>query len=127
MAAQQRPVHQDDAVADIAVVGDMAVDHEKIVVADGGRCPRPIPPVNGAPLANDVAVADDRPCLLPGIAEILRFMPDHGKGMQDVLFADPGPAADMGAVLHERSFDDRHLGVDECLWKDNDAFCKTGG
>ena len=55
---QQRAAADDDSIADPAVVSDMRVVHEEVVVADDGYLALLASTMNGRTLAKDVPIAD---------------------------------------------------------------------
>ena len=66
VSAQQRAVGDDDVVAQLAIVGDVAAGHEEVVVAHAGDAVFFFRgAVDGDALADDVVVADDHPGVAP--------------------------------------------------------------
>src|SRR5687767_9447552 len=102
-----------------AVVGDVGVRHEVVVVPDD-RLPRPRgrPPVDGRELAERVARSHDEPRRLPVVLQVLRLEPENGMREHPVLLAeDRGPlelrvGADGGASAELHPFADDGVGPD---------------
>src|SRR5690606_8482941 len=105
VAGEGGVVGEHAAVADPAVVGDVHVGQQPVVVADAGAAAAVArAAVDGAELADDVAVADLELGVLAGELLVLRVAADGHVRVDAVVAADPGRAlqravrADGGAV-----------------------------
>jgi hypothetical protein len=75
MAGQLHVVGQDGVVADLAIVGHVHVGHDPVVVAHRVTPPPGCTDVEGAELADRVAVADLQFAGLAGVLLVLRRAP----------------------------------------------------
>ena len=107
VAGEGRAVGHHRARADLAVVRDVHVGHDPVVVADpGDSAPARRPAVEGAVLADDVAVADLEPGRAPVVLLVLGVAADGHEGMEVVVGAEAGRPlhhrvrVDAGAVAH---------------------------
>ena len=81
MPARGGAVAEENPVADEAVVSDVGVCHEDVVVPDRRQAaPAAGSAVHGHALAEDVAVADQQPRMLAAELEILRIRPIDANG-----------------------------------------------
>ena len=97
VAAKRGPVAEDRVVADRAVVGDMGVRHEEIMIADPGHASAARrTPMNGHELAKDVVRPDDQPAPLTAKFQILRDEANGGARKDHGLVADLGPPVHDG-------------------------------
>ena len=88
---QRRGVAEDRVAADVAVVRDVGVGHQQVVVADAGDAAAARgAAMDGHELADDVAVADDDPRRLAAELQILRDQADRGHREDLVAVADLG-------------------------------------
>jgi hypothetical protein len=107
MAPQRGVVRQRGVVVHLAIVRDMAVGHDPVVASDARDATGPLDTqVDGAELANGVAVADVQLGALPRVffvlgngadrveLEDLVVLPDAGLALNDTVRADPGAPAD---------------------------------
>src|SRR4249919_4042673 len=91
MAGQRGVVGKHAVVADVAVVRDVRIGEEPVVVADAGGVATPAgAAVDGAELAEDVAVADGQLDAFARIFLVLRFTADRAVAHEAVVAADPG-------------------------------------
>ena len=122
VSAQQRGVGDDDVVAQLAIVGDVAAGHEEVAVADAGDA---LFLFRGAvdrhALADDVVVADDHLRVGAAVADVLRLAADDDARV-DVVAAADGDVAHQGDVVFQpRSAADPHLGTDDAERADLDV------
>ena len=95
MPPQGGGIGQDDVVADDAVVGDVGIGHEQIVVADAGNAASPLgAAIDGNTLAKDIVVADHQPSFLPAVAQVLWRVAKGGERKNLVALANGRPAID---------------------------------
>ena len=113
MAAQHRAVGEHDVVADGAIVGHVRADHQQAAIADPGDVPGLERPVDGAILAEHVAVADFGGAGMLGHVDVLRHSAQHGAFHHHVVAAQNGArfhghaAGQVTAIAqHDSSFDD---------------------
>src|SRR5579864_261041 len=84
MPAHQAAVGQDATVADRAIVADVAVGHEKVVIADRGPHGMRCAAMDGYLFAKDVEIADFGGSGLIVVFEVLRLFSQHGAGVNHV-------------------------------------------
>ena len=125
MPGQRGAVGKDGLVGDVAVVRDVHVGHDPVVVADAGH-PAALygARIEGAELADGVAVADFQPRRLAGIFLVLRHLaqraeledvvvaPDAGVALDDDMRTDDGVVADLDMRTDDRIGADLHVGAD---------------
>ena len=99
LSPQERPVGQDNAVSQPAVVSNMGVGHEKIARTEHGVLLRFVRSVHCHMFAKDVLIANPQPGWLVFILQILRRFTDDAPGEKLVLRADARKTRqiDMGA------------------------------
>ena len=115
MAAEQNSVDQNHVVKDPAIVSDMTVRHEKIVITDTGDSVFFLgTPIDGDAFAKAIVIADyDFGIgILP--ADVLRVAPDHGIRPEAVVAADRGATND-----HDMAF--QICAIAKCDVRTNDA------
>lgn len=116
MACQGRVVGQNGLVADLAIMGDMHIGHDPVVITDprhpailGGAG------VEGAELADGVAVADLQAGRLAGIFFVLRHAAERGMCMDLVGLTDRGDALDHAVRTYFGVGADANLGANNCV------------
>ena len=93
MPCQHDIVGQDAVVADLHVVSDVAVNHEQVIASDTGDLAADFGAgVDGACLADLVAVADFQAHGAAAVFFVLRIGPDDAVGIKDVLLPNGGVA-----------------------------------
>ena len=126
MPGQHRVVGDDRVVAQTAVVSDVGVDHQQVVVADDRQVVCLQRPVDGDVLADGVARADDHPAGAVGHVYVL------GESAQDGAFEDVVVRAQRGSVLdddvtfQDAPWTDGHVRFDDAQRTDADVgtdFC----
>src|SRR5690606_1054588 len=90
MTGQGRVVDQDGVVADHAVVTDVHIGHQQVVVADA-RLATVLhgAAVNGHAFTNDIVITDLQPGRLPLVLQIGGILADTGELKNAVVAADP--------------------------------------
>ena len=110
VSAQQRGVGDDDVIAQLAIVGDVAAGHEEVVVADAGDAVLLFGgAVDGDALADDVVVADDHLGVGAAVADVLRLAADDHVGIEVVAAAEGDVAHQGDVVFQPRAAADAHL------------------
>src|SRR5437868_12562347 len=107
-------------VADLAIVRDMHVGHDPIVVAD--RCHATIlrrTRIDRAELANSVSVPDFEPRRLAGVFFVLWVAADRGELKDAIVAPDAGSARYVGMRADRRAFTDRHAIFDDRVRSDS--------
>ena len=95
MAGERRVVREDRVVADGAIVRDVHVGHDPVVVADARRAAALAgAAVDGDELADHVAIADDEFAVLAAEFLVLRDRADRGELEDAVVAADARRAFD---------------------------------
>src|SRR5690606_32807453 len=104
MPGQGRVVGEDAAVAHLAVVGDVHVGQQPVVVADAGDAATVAgAAVDGGEFADDVAVADHQFGVLALELLVLRVAADRGRAVDAVVAPDPGRALDAAVGTDARA------------------------
>ena len=118
-------VDEDHAVADPAVMGDVAAGHEETVVAllrqpaaAGGTG------VHGDVFADAVAGADHQPRVLARVFQVLRRLANAGEGIEGRAGADLGVAHDDDMGLEHHPVAQPHAGADVAEGADADALAQ---
>jgi hypothetical protein len=113
-------VAEDGVVADGAVVRDVGVGHQQVVVADAGHAAAARrAAMDGHELADHVAVADHHPRRLAAELQVLRHQADRGHREDFVVVADLGDAvddarrADPAVTADADVLADRHVRPDD--------------
>ncbi len=103
VAGERGGVREDRVAPDEAVVGDVHLGHEQVVRPDAGEPPGPGgPPVDGRPLAEDVAVADLDAAGLSAELEVLRHEPDRAEREEAIVLAHARVALDHHVRVEHR-------------------------
>ena len=117
----------DDAVPEVAVVGDVAARHEQGTVADAGHAaPLHRAPVDGDELAHGVAVPEDDLCGLAAVGEVLRGATDAGLSDDHVLLADLRHAVEDDLGADARPVADADVRTDHGVGTDGDVDAELG-
>ncbi len=143
MAGQQGVIGDNDVIAQLAVVGNMAAGHKEIMTADPGKSILFFRgPIDSDALADDVVIADDDFGIAAAIAYVLGIAADDGPGIDMVVTSDgnvshqgnavfqPGSATDgdvrphdaVGAYFH--FVVDLGPGINSCVFED---ICRHSG
>ena len=89
MSAERRGIAENRVVADVAIVRNVRVGHEHVVVADVGDAAAPFgAAMNRHEFAKHVAIADDQLGRLAVKLQILRDQPDRRERKDLVAVAD---------------------------------------
>ena len=119
VAREGHSVREDGAVPDDAVVCNVRVRHEEVVVADDGRLvPRDGSAMDRAELTEDVPVADHERRRLALVLEVLRRPAERGQLEDPVVLADRRGALDHGMRADGRTRSDRDVGADDRVGAD---------
>ena len=119
VAAEGRAVGDHVAIADAAIVRDMAVHHQEIVIAHPGHhAAAGRARVEGNIFANGIALADDQFARLAAILEILGRRADGGEGKHHVAFAERGAALDRRVRMDFAALADSHARADHAVRTD---------
>src|SRR5690606_19267195 len=118
---------KDRRIADQAVVGDMAIGHDPVVVADPGNAAAlHRAAVDGAELPDDVAVADLEQGRLALVLLVLRILAYRGELEDPVTAADPGRPADHHVRSDPGIVADLDVGADDGVGTDRDIRPELG-
>ncbi len=109
------------------VVGDVAVDHQQVVVADAGD-PASFfgADVDGDGLAESIAAADLKPRWRSLVLLVLRSGAKDRIGEEDVVFADRGLSYDGDAVEQAAALADLDIGTDDAEGPDFHVLADLG-
>jgi len=127
MSGKVRRIGHDDVVAELAIVGDMAIRHDEIAVADHGHADvRRCRAIDRNVFTDRIELAEDDLCDFALVLQVLGFAADRCKLVDAAAFADVGVFLNhcMGADdailpdVHERP----HIGIGTDL----DAFLQEG-
>src|SRR5690606_23360811 len=114
--------------ADDAVVRDMRIGEEPVVVADAGAAAAVAgAAVDGGELADDVAVADLEPDALAAVLLVLRLAADRGMAVEMVVAADAGGAVDAAMRADAGAVADLDIGTDVGEGADRNAITQPRG
>lgn len=95
MAGEHDVVGEDATGADLAIMTDVAIDHEQVAVTDAGDSPAQAgADVNGGAFPEDISAADDELRNFPAEFFILGDATDGAVGMEGIGFADGGVPGD---------------------------------
>src|SRR5690606_26437528 len=107
-------VDQDAVVADHAVVADMDVGHQQVVVADGGLAAvLHGATVDGHALADHVVIANDQAGRLALVLEVRSVLAHRGELEDLVVPADHGRALEHHVRADHGTLADFHIGPDD--------------
>ena len=127
VAGQGGAVGEDDVVADPAVVADVGIDHEQVVVPDAGLHAATVrADVEGGELADRVPVADRQRAVLPAILHVLRHRAHAGELENPVVAADRRAALHYAMRPHARILTDAHVRADHRVRADLYAAVQLG-
>ena len=114
MPAQRRTVGKRRVVADLAIVCNVHVGHDPVVVADAGDA-RVLnrSPIQGAKFADRVVVADRKECRFASVFLVLRG------GTQRIELPDAVAAPDRGRPFDDAVRTDPRTGADAHPWADD--------
>src|SRR5690606_27723068 len=106
-------------IAHDAIMGDVHVRHDPVVVADVGAPPvLDRAPVDRHVLAEGVAVADHERGRLAGVLLVLRGTADRAERMEHVVAADGRPAGDDAVRADRGVRADAHVALDDRVGSD---------
>ncbi|MEJ1971278.1 MAG: hypothetical protein WDM96_01770 [Lacunisphaera sp.] len=106
VAGQRGLRAHDEVVADDAVVRDVRVGQQHVVVAEDGELARLGRAVHADVLAEHVAVADAQAGIAAGVLQIVGLGANAGEGKHLALLADRRPALDVGVVVEDAAVAD---------------------
>src|SRR5690606_25812986 len=100
--------------ADLTIVRDMHICHDPVVITQA-RNPDVLrrTRVNGYELANGIAIADFKRCLLAGVFFVLRVAANRAKPIEHIVFTDGGMAIDDAVLTDNATFSDRDICMDD--------------
>jgi hypothetical protein len=90
----------------------MAVSHEHVARADDGIFCQAIGAVDCYMFAEGISISDAQPRRFTAVFHILRSIPEHTTGMNDVSFAHGQVTGQMDLRTDYTSGAERHVGVD---------------
>lgn len=127
VAGQQRAVDQRHAVADLAIVSDVAVGHQEIPVADGGR-PLLGGPVDRDSFADDVVLTDQGPLPVGRRVEftVLRVQSNAGIGIDQIVGPDGQRPLKPDAANQARSASDSDMALNRAARADDHVVSQLG-
>ena len=125
VAAERRVVGENRAVGDLAIMRNVHVGHDPVVVADtrhanvlrGAE-------VEGAELADRVALADLEPRRLAGVFLVLRHRAERAELEDAVVAADRRVAFDDAVRADARALVDAHVRTNDGVGVDADRFAE---
>lgn len=124
VASNQRAVGQDDVVADLGVMADVAASHKQVVGANGCGFLLGVGAVNGDVFPENVARTDDRLGRLAGVAGILGRITEDASGMEDVGFSQFGLSREVNLGADPTTVANFDFPVDHGARADGDVFAK---
>ena len=127
VAGQGRAVGEDDVVADPAVVPDVGIDHEQVIVPDAGlHATAARADVERRELADRIPVADRQRTVLPAILHVLRNGAHAGELENPVVAADRRAALHHAVRSHARIPAEAHVRADHRVRADLHAAVQFG-
>ena len=124
---EENVIREHDAVADRAVVGNVAPDHEQVVGADRSDSPAlRSAGMDGDVLAEAVAVPDDQLRELTAELQVLRRSTDDGAGIEDVAFPDDRVTHDRDLRVEQAVRTEPHGALDDAVRTDAHALVELG-
>jgi len=133
MTGQGAIVGENDMMADQAIVGDVGVGQEIVMVADDGLATRAGSAIDRAELPEAVGIPDFQMGGLDGVFEILGPLADRGEGEESVAIPNHGGAghADMAgqhiAAAESNPGSDHTVGTDLVVVADLGGWVDEGG
>ena len=122
VSAEHRPVPDNHAVSDYAIVCNVDVAHQVAIAADAGK---PVfffgGPVNGNAFTNDISVTDDDFCFSAAVANVLRGSTQYSARRNDVVLTECDVTKNGHVVNQFCSFSDLRFGTDHTKRADLDA------
>ncbi len=109
MPGNHRVIGEDRIVAHAAIVGNVDIDHQQVVVPDSGRLILLKGPVDGRVFADGISGADHDLSRLVGHVDMLGHAADHGPFEDVVIGAEHRPGLD-----HDPAFQ-LAAGLDYCV------------
>jgi hypothetical protein len=119
MAAQQGVVGNDDVAAEMNIVAEVAAGHEVIVIAHGSGPAGGGGAVDGAELADRIAVSDDDiPRMIRGMCQMLCRGADDGAVANPIIRPEPDGADEDRVRLDHATRADLGGAFDANVWAD---------
>ncbi len=119
VAAQRGRIRHDDVVADLAVMRDVGVSHDEVVIAESGATtPFRCSPIDGNELSNLVVIADFKASGFTRVANILRSQTDRSELVEAVVRADFGFAFDHHVRDQMAACAKFYIGSDDAIGAD---------
>ena len=104
MTSKQSAVGDDNIVAELAIVGNVHVSHQEVVVADAGD---PVffdgAPIDGYTFAEGIPVAYLNASVSTGVTDILRFGSQDNVGIEQIISANGDVSHDGDIVEQTRA------------------------
>lgn len=127
MPGEARGIRHDYMAAQVAVMGDVDVGHHKIMVTDG-RMPaaKLRSSVDGDILTKHIVVADNHPCRLTSIVQMLGGRSDRGEWIKLTALADVGMAFDIDMGHESCMPSNPNMLADNRVGTDNNVLRKIG-
>ena len=126
VSGQCRVVGEHGMVPDCAVVCDMDICHDPVVVAHAGLAGvLHGTPIDGAVFANRIAVSDVQLRGFAGVLLVLRIVADGCELKDVVVLADDAGPLQHHVGLDSRAPADLHIRSDNAVWTDRHVRVKT--
>src|SRR5579863_10117307 len=113
VSCQQGSVRQDDVIAELTVVRDVTVRHEKIIRADDGVFRGRVSAMGGEMFAKHVVSADPQSCRGILVFEVLRRIADDTARVKDIVRADKRRAREVHVGSEATVRAERYVFVDD--------------
>ena len=116
MPAQRSRVRHDDVTPNLAIVRNVRISHDQVVIADA-RASSALhrPAVDGGKLANHVLVANLQPCRFARIGNVLRRQANRSEREESVIRADSSRSFDRDVRNQMAVLAQLHLGPDHAI------------
>src|SRR4030095_11243605 len=127
VAAERGAVGDDVTIAEEAIMGDVALHHQEILIAHPGHHAAGRGPwIERNILADRVAIADQKLARFALIFEIVRHGTDTREGKYHIAFAERGATGNDRVRVNSTAFADPHAGADDAIRTDLDITVDLG-
>lgn len=120
-------VREDTVVSYDAVMGDVCIAEEEVVIANGGRGVWRGGAVNGGVFTEGVSIPDYEIGRLFFVFQVLCELTDSGERVEEVVLADGGMSINDYVGFECRVVTDTDIVADDAVWADVDVFTDGGG
>ena len=119
MSAQCRVVRKNHAIADFAIVRDMAIGQKVSVVADSSQVPFSSCPADSDEFSEDILISDLQVSRFTQVLEILALLANGTIRIETVSCPDLGRSAKSDVILQPTSLAQRDRRPNHTIWPDS--------